>query len=352
MSNKNNRKGLPKNLHPNGNSFRYWHPVKQQWTGMGPNKKQAIADARVINSTLVVPMRNIIRALGGVTVNDHIEWFFSQIVPFKRYAENTIDIYKLRCKQISNAVGHKPVCLVSVLDIAGIMDSLSPRPAQQLRQVATEIFKTAAGRGLIEINPGELTNNPIYRKSRKRITWDQYLEILSIAPQWMKNTMELAVTTLQRRSDIARFRFDGVKDGYLYVIQQKTAKYDTGYLRAEVGPELERIIRNCRDSVASPFMVHRTPARHIKRTKVEHWTQVTPAYITSTFKDLRDQVDSIRKLPVSERGGIHELKATGIKRYKDLEIDPQSLAGHSTKKMTNNYDSDHEEIRWIETKTL
>jgi len=51
------------------------------------------------------------------------------------------------------------------------------------------------------------------------------------------------------------------------------------------------------------------------------------------------------------RPTFHEIRALGIKQYKDSGIDPQELAGHSSKKMTNNYDSGHDEIRWVETKT-
>ncbi len=37
--------------------------------------------------------------------------------------------------------------------------------------------------------------------------------------------------------------------------------------------------------------------------------------------------------------------------YKDQGIDPQQLAGHASAQITDNYDSGHAEIRWIEVKT-
>ncbi len=45
---------------------------------------------------------------------------------------------------------------------------------------------------------------------------------------------------------------------------------------------------------------------------------------------------------------FHEIRALGIKRDKDRGINPQQLAGHASERMTKNYDSRHEDIRWVE----
>ena len=76
-----------------------------------------------------------------------------------------------------------------------------------------------------------------------------------------------------------------------------------------------------------------------------HWTQIKPEMITREFKEIADSLGI-------KSTSFHEIRALGIKRYKDMNKDPQQLAGHSSAKMTKNYDSDHEEIRWVETETL
>jgi hypothetical protein len=48
---------------------------------------------------------------------------------------------------------------------------------------------------------------------------------------------------------------------------------------------------------------------------------------------------------------FHEIRGLGIKLYKDQGIDPQQLAGHASAQQTKNYDSGHDEIRWVETRT-
>jgi len=39
-------------------------------------------------------------------------------------------------------------------------------------------------------------------------------------------------------------RFNGVKKGYLYVVQEKTQKHDTGYLKINVGDGLKKSFLN------------------------------------------------------------------------------------------------------------
>lgn len=57
-------------------------------------------------------------------------------------------------------------------------------------------------------------------------------------------------------------RFDRGRDGYLYVVQKKTAKAtDAAWIRFRVKPELQAMISRCRDDVVSPYLVHRKPDR-------------------------------------------------------------------------------------------
>jgi integrase len=218
--------------------------------------------------------------------------------------------------------------------------------------VAIDIFKAAAGRGFIEANPAELTLKPTSKKARKRLTLEQYGMILNAAPDWLRHAMRLALCTLQRRGDVTMMRFDQIRDGVLYLIQEKTKKHDAGYLRIEIGPTLAAIITDCRDDIASPYLVHRRPERHIKRAGCDHWTQVTPEMVSREFQSVRDALQEFQSMPENQRPTFHEIRALGIKLYKDKGEDPQALAGHSSGKMTKNYDSGHDEIRWMTVRTL
>ena len=347
--------GLPENLYTvksgKATGYRYRHPIKKTFHGMGSDKTKAIAAAKRLNG-LLMPQNDLVSAVVGVvTLADHIDWHFKEIIPKRKYKKNTLSVHTGKADLLKQALGEHPIEAVSVLNISDLMATLTARPAQQLRTVATDIFKTAAGRGLIENNPAELTNKPVYEKSRKRLTSEQFDAMIEASPLWLVNAMQIGLITLQRRGDISRLRFEKIKDGFLYVVQEKTEKYDTGYLKIEIGPALSDALVKCRDDIASPYLIHRKPQSKIKREGCDHWTQLEPAKITREFKKVRDKLEEFQSIPMDKRPTFHEIKALGIKQYKDSGFEPQQLAGHSSEKMTNNYDSDHEEIRWIETKT-
>ncbi len=70
--------------------------------------------------------------------------------------------------------------------------------------------------------------------------------IREVAPPWLRNAIDLALITAQRRSDILDMRFDGVRDGFLYLVQKKTAKAsDTAWIRFKVTDELQTVITRC-----------------------------------------------------------------------------------------------------------
>lgn len=341
--------GLPPHLYQSKVGGRvyysYRHPVTKKLHGMGKDKAKAIAAAKQLNSILMPSQDMIADVLGVETLGQHIKWFNREIIPKRNYSDKTIEMYNTKLGQIENGLGsNTPIEQIGVRDIAKVMETLTPRSGQQFRQVASDLFATAAGRGIIETNPAELTNKPVTNKQRKRLTQEQFDQIKGNAPLWLQNAMDIALVTLQRRQDISLMKFEDVKDGFLYVIQGKTKKHDTGYLKIAVGCELDQIIKACRDDIASPFLIHRKPEKRVRREGM-HWTQIKPEMITREFKEIADSLGI-------KSTSFHEIRALGIKRYKDMNKDPQQLAGHSSAKMTKNYDSDHEEIRWIETETL
>ena len=59
--------------------------------------------------------------------------------------------------------------------------------------------------------------------------------------------------------------FDGVLDGYLCLMQKKTADAsNTAWIRFKVTDELQTVITSFRDNVASLFLIHRKPQHSSK----------------------------------------------------------------------------------------
>lgn len=345
-------RALPPNLYPTnrGRSFMYRHPVTGRWHGMGSIKAQAIEAAKELNALLMAENDLVGKVLGQVTVSKHVEWFFENVAPEREYKPSTLEMYQVQARKLTAAMGDVPVEEVSVQDMAELLEKYSARSANQIRQVTVDIFRVAISRGLRTDNPAEATLKRREKKARKRLTQEQYDAIHALAEPWLKNAMDLALVTLQRRGDVSRMKFENVQKGKLYVVQEKTEKYDTGYLAIEIGPKLKEIIKRCRDDLASPYLVHRRPERKVKeRAGMDHWTQVKPEMLTRAFAEAREKSELFEGKPDNELPTFHEIRALGIKRCRDRGEDPQKLAGHATARMTSNYDSGHEEIRWVQT---
>jgi len=342
---------LPVNLYTanNGAGYRYQHPVSGKQFGMGSNKAKAIDAAKQLNSLLMTSNNLVSNVLGYVTVSDHIEWMRQNILPDREYSKSTISITETRYRTLTSALGDKDIAEVTVQDIAGLTDKCTPSVANQLRQVSKDVFHIAISRGLCRDNPAEYTLKKKQVTMRKRLTLEQFKIIHKHSPVWLQNAMDLAYITLQRRSDVVTMKFSDIKDGYLYVIQQKTKKHDTAYLKIRMSESLALVAKRCQDSTVSQYMIHRRPRRIVKRQDQEHWTQVTPGYVSRIFKQVTDSLDEFKKMPVQERPTFHEIRALGIKSMRDAGENPQSLAGHASERMTNNYDSGHDSIRWKET---
>ncbi|MCJ8300913.1 MAG: tyrosine-type recombinase/integrase [Pseudomonadales bacterium] len=333
----------------NGTSYRYQHPVSGKQFGMGNNKEEAINAAKQLNSLLIPGNDLVSNVLGYVSLEEHIEWMRKNNLPEREYSKSTQVSTEIQYRNLITAFGDRNIEEITTLNIAGLLENLTPSVSKSLRQVSTDVFRIAISRGLCRDNPAEYTLIKKQVTQRQRLTQAQFQAIHRNAPVWLQNAMDLAYITLQRRSDIVAMKFSDIKEGYLYVVQQKTKKYDTGYLKIQMSDSLERLSKRCQDSTASPFIIHRRPARIAKREELEHWTQITPDYVTRVFQKVRNSLDEFKKMPSQHRPTFHEIRALGIKNMIDVGANPQSLAGHSSEQMTNNYDSGHDEIRWTET---
>lgn len=111
--------------------------------------------------------------------------------------------------------------------------------------------------------------NRIEKKQRKRHTAEGLKAIREQSPARLRNAIDLALITAQRRTDILNMKFAYVRDDFLYVVQQKTARAsDAAWIRFRVTPELQAVISRCLDNVASPHLVHRPPERGKDEQKI------------------------------------------------------------------------------------
>lgn len=346
-------KGLPQNLYLDARrgTYRYRRPTDGKWFQFGLDRVKAIDAAKQLNLTF---MRggDLVSRVQGVSADlfvDFLDYYEQKVLPPRELAKNTLELYGVRFRQFRAAWPAQAVENITIRMVAELLDGLTPRAANQARALLVDIFNHAIAKGLCPDNPAASTIPRVEKKQRKRHTIDGLRAIRDEAPGWLKNAIDLALITAQRRTDILAMRFDDVRDGFLYVVQQKTAKAsDAAWIRFRVTPQLQRVLDNCQDNVPSPFLIHRRPDRKrgiLGETK-EHWTKVDERYLTRAFKEARDLAGCYAGWSDEEMPGFHEVRALSLHLYKKAGKDGQKIAGHASEEMTRNYQRDHEEVVW------
>jgi hypothetical protein len=193
-------------------------------------------------------------------------------------------------------------------------------------------------------NPAERKKTKrIDKKSRRRLTLDDYLKIHQAAPLWLQTAMDLALQTTHARLEVSRIRysikqpgegvcgcvwFDAPVDGIygtLYIHRQKVQFKEASHVAIPMSSVIREIIERSRDNVASPYVVHRLPTKRSNPTskEVNHPTQIAPDYVSRKFSEYRDLVGVGSHLVEKERPTFHEIRALSAFLFDKLGIDPQ-----------------------------
>lgn len=345
-------RGLPPNLYENngGVSFKYRRPDTGTWHGMGNDRQRAIQAAKQLNSRLMAGSDLVAGVLGEtMTMHQFLVTYVTNILPGRDLAKATLELYTIRIRQIDTAMGAKPLDQITIKMIADFLDPMTPRAANQARAILVDVFKHAAAKGLVPDNPAENTIARMEKKTRRRHTIEGLKAIRAKSPRWLQNAIDLALITAQRRSDILGMKFDDVRDGFLYVVQQKTSKAsDAAWIRFQVTPQLQAVLTRCRDEVLSPYLIHRKPER-LKQKQAQtkdHWTAIEERFLTRAFKDARDAAGCYKGWGEEEMPGFHEVRALSLHLYQRAGREAQQIAGHASADMTKNYQRDHAEVVW------
>ena len=346
-------KGLPQNLYLDARrgTYRYRRPTDGVWFPFGSDRAKAVDAAKQLNLEFMrgADLVHKVQGVASDLFSDFLDTYERDILPPRELAKGTLDLYAVRFRQFRRAFEGLAVDQITIRMVAELLDSLTPRAANQARALLIDVFNHAASKGLCPDNPAASTIAKIEKKQRKRHTIEGVRAIREKAPAWLQNAIDLALITAQRRTDILAMRFDDVRDGHLYVVQQKTSKAsDAAWIRFKVTPQLQAVLTRCRDNVPSPFLIHRRPER--KRQKQaeqkEHWTKIEERYLTRAFKEAREAAGCYANWTDEEQPGFHEIRALSLHLYKKAGKDGQRIAGHASEEMTKNYQRDHADVVW------
>ncbi|WDG79205.1 phage integrase Arm DNA-binding domain-containing protein [Pseudomonas chlororaphis] len=348
-------KSLPQNLYFDARrgTYRYRRPTDGKFFPFGSDRLKAIDAAKQLNLEFMRGADLIGAVMGNSSESftGFLDTYERDVLPPRELAKGTLGLYAVHFRRFRKHFEGKAVDQITIRMIAEMLDALTPRTANQCRALLIDIFNHAAAKGLCPDNPAASTISRIEKKQRKRHTIEGLKAIREKSPTWLQNAIDLALITAQRRTDILDMRFDGARDGYLYLVQKKTAKAtDAAWIRFLITEELQAVITRCRDNIASPYLVHRKPDR-LKQKQAQtkdHWTKVEERYLTRAFKEAREAAGCYAGWKEEEMPGFHEVRALSLHLYQKAGKDGQKIAGHASEAMTKNYQRDHAEIIWSE----
>lgn len=352
---------LPANLYKaDQQGYRYRRPDNGKWFGMGSNKAKAVAAAKKLNSLLMNGNEDLISKVMDqtITFGEFAAYYMTEVIPPRELANNTLIQYKSRIKMFLQCWEKTPVDEVNLRAIDEHLDSLALTASNQARALLIDMLNHAVSKGICPDNQAALTMPKIAKKQRKRHTVEGLAAIRAAAEPWLQNAIDLALMTAQRRSDVLKLKWDDIREGWLYIEQEKTTDSTedefeemtgAGYIRIKIDSEIQALLDKCRSSnIISPFVIHRRPKKITSRQRdiKAHWTAVELDYLSDAFREARKRANPYPKLNVKQQPGFHEIRALSIHLYKQIGKDPQSLAGHANPEMTAAYASGHSTIIW------
>jgi integrase len=345
---------LPLNLYfePDRKRYRYRHPITGKKYVLSSNRQTAIKQANLLNAQLIPLKDHTIKILTENTPEDlsfseFLQVFEHEILPKNSLSDSTLKDYKQKLVIINRELSRYSFNELNVLTIANFLNSIKGTTnSNRYRSLLIQIFKHAIARGLTKQNPATDTLPKKETVKRQRLTLDGFKAIHANAEEWFKNVMELALQTLQRRSDIVSLKWSDIKDGYLHVQQQKVEKHGTGLIKIKITPEIETLLKRFEENANpdNPYIVQR-----IKRYKTNRNEALKPEDLSRFFQEARDRCGLYDNKEMAERPTFHEIRSLGIRLYKDAGLsdkDIMALSGHATDEMYRLYLSRHSE-QWI-----
>lgn len=329
---------------------------------LGKDRTKAVEAAHILNLHLRPSgdiAKRILENTGkkrAVVALDSVEKLIKEyrqlVLKKSNNSERTLEEKEYKLALYTTKWGTRSCASIETRDIAQFLNPLSENAYIKHQSLLTDLFGFAIHQGYRDTNPVTVTRTVTApEKRRTRHTLDGYRTIHAIAPQWLKNAMDIGLLSLQRRADIASLHRDQVNltTNTIRVLQEKTRNYkDPVYIEIEMGDELRAAIESCLNSnIDCPYLIHTRPYRITRQVRESkpHVFAVTESHITKIFQQCRDKSGAYNHLQPEERPTFHDIRALGIWLYEQAGF-PDSyisaLSGHATTAMLEHYKAGHE----------
>lgn len=286
------------------------------------------------------------------TVSKLIDEFTQQYIPEKNYSAKTLEGKLLLLRKHREVFGDFSSSQITTRDIVKFMNTLSTDAYIKHRVILKDLFTFAIHQGYRENNPVSVTmSKTAPKRKRQKHTLKGWQTIREAAPDWLQRAMDIALLSLQRRSDLVAIHRDQVdlQNGTIKVLQDKTRNYKHPvYIEIKMGKELLAAVRSCyMTGIHCPYLIHYRPlkmSRADQDAKI-HPFAVTESHLTKTFSKVRDACGAYDHIEKGIRPSFHDARGLGAYLYEKSGFASeyiQSLTGHASKDMLDHYIQGHE----------
>lgn len=291
---------------------------------------------------------------GRPKIKGLVEKWITDRLQFMPWSPRTRQNHLAKMRRIGRELGERTIAHTDCMYLDEWMGRFCKKADtwNDWRYMFVLLWDLAVFRKLADANEGEKIIErstskklEVNRKDRLPLELVDFQEVHRRAPAWLQVAMEQSLVTLQARQEICDMQHAHYRNGFLFVIRDKSSSdSDMAFIKIAVTEQLEEIRSRSRalDNTVSPFIVHRKPDR-MRRDLIEnkpHWTYVTPDYLTKGFAAARDGIPRFSSMPEKQRPSFHEVRGLGSRIYQDQgmsEAAIQSLMTHANKRTTQIY---------------
>lgn len=285
----------------------YWLVRKGKWTPLGSELSLALAEyARLIQPSV-----------GGC---DELLDRTLERCKEQGLAKATIEQYAVACKSLKlNLSEFKPEQVKSS-HVAGILDHdrNTPNMANRKLTFLRLAFTNALTWGMAEVNPTYGVGRLKEGKRERLITEEEFRKVQANAAPHIQTIMELAYLTGQRIMDVVGIKLADIDESGIYFRQQKTGK---------------RILVRMTPQIRTALEAARSRYTSIRGLTLFHQRNGKPY----GYRGIRDAFERARVKAGVEDYRPNDHRAMSLTSAEGQGLDPQKLAGHSTRATTNRY---------------
>ncbi len=304
-------KGLPKGLHLKDGRFYHVDSSKlRKWTPLGADRLQALVAWARMEGTEPDPEARTFAAVAAR--------YTREIVPGK--APRTRRDNATEMERLNAVFGKVLIDSIKPFHVRQYMDKRGEQAkarANREKALLSHMFNKAREWGYTDApNPCQGVKGFTESGRDRYVTDSEFNAVLEVAHPTLKDAMNLALLTGQRPADILKIQRADIRDGALWITQNKTGTKRAIELTGELGQVVENLIERKRDQI-SPFLIQDDNGQpigpHTLRSRLDKARKI--AGVSFQFRDIRAKT-------ATDTGDLAH---------------SQSLLGHKKRDMTEHY---------------